>query len=158
VPHRPRRERQALAFVHSRRSQDRERRPPESSGDTGDSMRCAPPNSFSDLLIPVLFRHQHGACRVHAGVAWTCCLFFGETGVTIEAVGDGAKARAAPTALSRPAGFARSAAMRRLSPISTGTTRHFPLRANCLTLTGRAGTVGRTAPGARDRDNAGAPT
>jgi hypothetical protein len=41
VPHRPRRERQALAFVHSRRSQDRERRPPESSGDTGDSMRCA---------------------------------------------------------------------------------------------------------------------
>ena len=25
------------------------------------------PNSFSDLLIPVLFRHQHGARRVHAG-------------------------------------------------------------------------------------------
>ena len=25
------------------------------------------PNSFSDLLIPVLFRHHHGARRVHAG-------------------------------------------------------------------------------------------
>ena len=35
------------------------------------------PISFSDLLILVLFRHQHGARRVHAGVAWTCCLFFG---------------------------------------------------------------------------------
>ena len=60
--------------------------------------------------------------------------------------------------LAARAGFARSAAMRRSSPISTGTTRHFPLRANRLTLTGRAGTVSRTAPGARDRDNAGAPT
>ena len=35
------------------------------------------PNSFSDLLIPVLFRHHHGRAGYTRGVAWTCCLFFG---------------------------------------------------------------------------------
>src|SRR5690349_12662977 len=45
----------------------------------GDGRPSTAPRAgfLSNLLIPVLFRHQHGVRQVYAGVAWTCCLFFG---------------------------------------------------------------------------------